>query len=204
MGPNGIGKSTLLKLILGELEPSSGEVKRHGRLRMGRFTQHHVDQLDLGKSALDSFLAMYPGAPAGPECPGSQQPVRPMRPPTAPEAHLPARGDGPPWAREASPRLLDAGEKLLPCTGVRPRSPIPLPLTVQAWGHALSVLVEVGVVAARARAARVGSVGGGGSGSSCALAQFCYVECAKGISLSRCPPRNALRMAQASRGIARS
>jgi len=63
VGPNGIGKSTLLKLILGELEPSSGEVKRHGRLRMGRFTQHHVDQLDLGKSALDSFLAMYPGTP---------------------------------------------------------------------------------------------------------------------------------------------
>ena len=87
VGPNGIGKSTLLKLILGELEPSSGEVKRHGRLRMGRFTQHHVDQLDLGKSALDSFLAMYPGAPAGPKCPASQ---RPMRPPTAPEAHLPA------------------------------------------------------------------------------------------------------------------
>ena len=73
MGPNGIGKSTLLKLILGELEPSSGEVKRHGRLRMGRFTQHHVDQLDLGKSALDSFLAMYPGAPACSKCPGGSQ-----------------------------------------------------------------------------------------------------------------------------------
>ena len=93
VGPNGIGKSTLLKLILGELEPSSGEVKRHGRLRMGRFTQHHVDQLDLGKSALDSFLAMYPGAPAWSKCPGSQQRLRPMRPPTTPEAYLPARGD---------------------------------------------------------------------------------------------------------------
>ena len=109
----------------------------------------------------------------------------------------------PPWARVVSPRLLDAGEKLLRCS-VRPRSPSLPPLTVQAWGHALSVLVEVGVVAARARAARVGGVGGGGGGSSCKLAQFCYVECAKGISLSRCPPRNALRMAQASRGIARS
>ena len=103
-----------------------------------------------------------------------------------------------------SPRLLDAGEKLLRRSGDRPRSPSLPPLTVQAWGHALSVLVEVGVVAARARAARVGGVGGGGGGSSCKLAQFCYVECAKGISLSRCPPRNALRMAQASRGIARS
>ena len=110
----------------------------------------------------------------------------------------------PPWAREVSPRLLDAGEKLLRRSGDRPRSPSLPPLTVQAWGHALSVLVEVGVVAARARAARVGGVGGGGGGSSCKLAQFCYVECAKGISLSRCPPRNALRMAQASRGIARS
>ena len=68
----------------------------------------------------------------------------------------------------------------------------------------MSVLVEVGVVAARARAARFGGVGGEGGeggGGGGKLAQLCYVECTEGISLSRCPPRNALRMAQASRGV---
>ena len=51
------------QIVLGELEPASGEVKRAGRLRMGRFTQHHVDQLDLSKSALDSFLELSPSTP---------------------------------------------------------------------------------------------------------------------------------------------
>ena len=56
----------------------------------------------------------------------------------------------------------------------------------------------------RARAARFGGVGGEGGevgGGGGKLAQLCYVECTEGISLSRCPPRNALRMAQASRGV---
>ena len=92
-------------------------------------------------------------------------------------------------------------------------------LTAQAWGHALSVLVEVGVVAARARAERVGvgvgvgngggvSVGvsgkgdcdGSGGGGCGGLVQFVYVENTTGLSLSRYPPRNALRMAQARKG----
>jgi len=62
VGPNGIGKSTLLKVILGDLEATSGQCSRHGRLRMGRFTQHHVDQLDLSLTALESFQRQYPNA----------------------------------------------------------------------------------------------------------------------------------------------
>ena len=52
---NGIGKSTLLKLVLGDLEPVAGAVHRHGKLRLGRFSQHHVDQLDLSLTALEHF-----------------------------------------------------------------------------------------------------------------------------------------------------
>lgn len=45
VGPNGIGKSTLLKLITGELHPISGEVRRNNRLRLGIYSQHFVDKV---------------------------------------------------------------------------------------------------------------------------------------------------------------
>lgn len=32
VGPNGVGKSTFLKLLVGDLSPSAGEVKRNHRL----------------------------------------------------------------------------------------------------------------------------------------------------------------------------
>ena len=45
IGPNGCGKSTLVKILLGELEPDGGEIKRAPRLRSGWFRQTH-DHLD--------------------------------------------------------------------------------------------------------------------------------------------------------------
>ncbi|MFK7889071.1 MAG: ribosomal protection-like ABC-F family protein [Gammaproteobacteria bacterium] len=39
LGPNGIGKSTLLKLILGEIEPDSGHVKRGTKVNVAYFDQ---------------------------------------------------------------------------------------------------------------------------------------------------------------------
>lgn len=32
VGPNGVGKSTFLKLLIGELEPKQGEVRKNHRL----------------------------------------------------------------------------------------------------------------------------------------------------------------------------
>jgi hypothetical protein len=49
-------------VILGELEATSGHVTRNGRLRMGRFSQHHVDQLELDKTPLEAFQKEYPNS----------------------------------------------------------------------------------------------------------------------------------------------
>lgn len=54
IGPNGIGKSTLLKLILGELQPLSGKVRRGTNVSVAYFDQMR-DQLELDKSAMDNI-----------------------------------------------------------------------------------------------------------------------------------------------------
>jgi ATP-binding cassette subfamily F protein 2 len=43
----GVGKSTLLKLLRGDIQPTSGEVVRNRFLRLARFDQHSADQFDV-------------------------------------------------------------------------------------------------------------------------------------------------------------
>lgn len=45
VGSNGAGKSTLMKLLMGNINPISGDQKRNNRLRIGYFSQHHIDQV---------------------------------------------------------------------------------------------------------------------------------------------------------------
>jgi ATP-binding cassette subfamily F protein 2 len=59
VGPNGVGKSTLLKLMTGALSPTGGQVSRHTHLKMGVYSQHSSEQLDLTKSALDFVRDKY-------------------------------------------------------------------------------------------------------------------------------------------------
>ena len=63
VGPNGAGKTTLVKLMSGELMPSQGDIRPHGHLKIGRFTQHFVDVLQLDKTPLEFFDTVYPGTP---------------------------------------------------------------------------------------------------------------------------------------------
>jgi len=60
VGPNGIGKSTLLGLISGHLEPSTGHISRNPKVRLATFSQHHVDGLDLASTPLQIMMRAYP------------------------------------------------------------------------------------------------------------------------------------------------
>lgn len=54
------GKSTLLKLMCGDLSPTRGDIKRHSHLVIGRYHQHSVDVLDDSMTVLDFFRTTYP------------------------------------------------------------------------------------------------------------------------------------------------
>jgi len=61
MGENGTGKSTLLKLIAGELQPSSGEVWRKGNAKFAVFRQHEADALvDLSITPMEYMQECFP------------------------------------------------------------------------------------------------------------------------------------------------
>ena len=47
LGANGNGKSTLIKLIAGKLEPLTGELLMSNKLRIGYFSQHQTEELDV-------------------------------------------------------------------------------------------------------------------------------------------------------------
>lgn len=53
VGPNGAGKSTLLKLMDGTLGPTDGRINRHSHLKLGKYSQHSADQLDMDLSPID-------------------------------------------------------------------------------------------------------------------------------------------------------
>ena len=53
LGPNGAGKSTLIKSLVGELEIIDGERNEGKNLRVGYFSQHQVDDLDLSMTAFN-------------------------------------------------------------------------------------------------------------------------------------------------------
>jgi ATP-binding cassette subfamily F protein 3 len=59
-GPNGMGKSTFLRLALGQLEPSAGRIRMGKNLRVGYLDQHG-DVLDPSRSVLEEALSTNPG-----------------------------------------------------------------------------------------------------------------------------------------------
>lgn len=59
VGQNGTGKSTLLNLITGALQPSEGTVSRHVGLKLAKYSQHSADQLPYEKSPIEHLQSLY-------------------------------------------------------------------------------------------------------------------------------------------------
>jgi ATPase subunit of ABC transporter with duplicated ATPase domains len=56
MGPNGVGKSTLLKIVMGELDADAGSVDWGHGTRPGYFAQDHHDKLDDNDTTAERWL----------------------------------------------------------------------------------------------------------------------------------------------------
>ena len=54
VGKNGVGKSTLLKLIIGQLKPDSGEIELGNKTEIGYYAQEH-ELLENSKTVLENF-----------------------------------------------------------------------------------------------------------------------------------------------------
>lgn len=63
VGPNGAGKSTLLNILQGKLKATDGVVIVNPQLRIGIFTQYHMDSFKLELSPLQNLMNRWPLAP---------------------------------------------------------------------------------------------------------------------------------------------
>jgi ATP-binding cassette subfamily F protein 3 len=63
LGSNGNGKSTLVKLIAGRLDPFEGTVTRAPKLKIAYFAQHQLDELDATESVYHHVRRLLPDAP---------------------------------------------------------------------------------------------------------------------------------------------
>ncbi|MDF3024365.1 MAG: transporter family protein [Alphaproteobacteria bacterium] len=58
LGANGNGKSTMMKLIAGKLSPMQGEMVRSGKLRIGYFSQHQTEELDVNSTPFQEMARL--------------------------------------------------------------------------------------------------------------------------------------------------
>ena len=60
LGPNGQGKSTLIKTLTGALAPFSGIIHRSAHLKVGYYAQHQLETLDNRQSPLETIQSLSP------------------------------------------------------------------------------------------------------------------------------------------------
>ncbi|MDH3706977.1 MAG: ABC-F family ATP-binding cassette domain-containing protein [Acidimicrobiia bacterium] len=60
IGPNGGGKTTLVRVLLGELEPTAGTIERGTNVDTAVFVQDQTEAMDPGRSAYQEFATAVP------------------------------------------------------------------------------------------------------------------------------------------------
>ena len=65
IGPNGCGKTTLLRMVAGEMKADNGAIILGHGVRMGYFAQHHSEMLDPTKSVIQEVYQVVPHATVG-------------------------------------------------------------------------------------------------------------------------------------------
>ncbi len=63
LGANGNGKSTFAKLLAGRLRPESGRLAKSGKLKIGFFAQHQLDEMHADETAYQHLAAKMAPAP---------------------------------------------------------------------------------------------------------------------------------------------
>ena len=60
VGANGAGKTTQLRILAGELEPTAGDVvKSHKDLRVAMLRQEFIDEIDLTRTLREEFISVF-------------------------------------------------------------------------------------------------------------------------------------------------
>ena len=62
LGRNGNGKTTLARMLAGQLPPMEGELHAPGKLKVGYFTQYQVEELDTADTPLEHMSRLMSGA----------------------------------------------------------------------------------------------------------------------------------------------
>ena len=60
LGPNGYGKTTLLRMTSGEVKPTEGSVSLGHNVEMSYYAQHHSEMLDPNKTILEEVYQVVP------------------------------------------------------------------------------------------------------------------------------------------------
>ncbi|MBU3078484.1 ABC-F family ATP-binding cassette domain-containing protein [Sphingomonas quercus] len=62
LGRNGNGKTTLARLLAGQLKPMDGEMTASGKMKVGYFTQYQVEELDTDDTPVEHMARLMKGA----------------------------------------------------------------------------------------------------------------------------------------------